>query len=97
MKVKLIINSMVLFAFTSAYANSDTPPPPELPFEAADGSSLTSYQNGEAGDLGAYDNSNNQVIVDPVTKQTTNQITPPTHFQPRQEGANEPLIQDKQL
>lgn len=96
MKVKLIINSMVLFAFTSAYANSDTPPPPELPFEAADGSSLISYQNGEAGDLGAYDNSINQVIVDPVTKQTTNQITPPTHFQPRQEGANEPLLQDQQ-
>lgn len=96
MKVKLIINSMVLIAFTSAYANSDTPPPSELPFEAADGSSLTSYQNGEAGDLGAYDNSNNQVIVDPVTKQTTNQITPPTHFQPRQEGANEPLLQDQQ-
>jgi conjugal transfer pilus assembly protein TraK len=94
MKVKLIINSMVLIAFTSAYANSDTPPPPELPFEAADGTSLTPYQNGEAGDLGAYDN--NHVIVDPVTQQTTNQITPPTHFQPRQEGAYEPLLQDKQ-
>ncbi len=98
MKVKLIINSMVLIAFTSAYANSDSPPPPELPFEAADGSSLTSYQNGEAGDLGAYDHSNNQVIVDPVAKQTMNQLTPPTHFQPRQEVevANEPLLQDQQ-
>lgn len=96
MKVKLIINSMVLIAFTSAYANSDTPPPPELPFEAADGSSLTSYQNGEAGDLGAYDNSNNQVIVDPVTKQTTNQITPLTHFQQRQKAPDEPLLQDQQ-
>lgn len=96
MKVKLIINSMVLIAFTTAYANSDTPPPPELPFEAADGSSLTSYQNGEAGDLGTYDNSNNQVIVDPVTKQTTNQITPLTHFQQRQKSPDEPLLQDQQ-
>ncbi|MCD2452138.1 MAG: type-F conjugative transfer system secretin TraK [Methylicorpusculum sp.] len=96
MKVKLIINSMAIIAFTTAYANSDSPPPPELPFEAADGSSLTSYQNGEADDLGAYDNSNNQVIVDPVFKQATNQITPPTHFQPRQGVPDEPLLQDQQ-
>lgn len=96
MKFKLIINSMVIIAFTSAYANNDTPPPPELPFEAADGSSLTSYQNGEAGDLGAYDNDKNQVILDPAAKQTAGQITPPTHFQPRQEVANEPLLQDQQ-
>lgn len=96
MKLKLMINSMMLIAFTSAYANNDTPPPPELPFEAADGSSLTSYQNGEAGDLGAYDNDKTQVIVDPVAQQATGQISPTMHFQPRQGAMDQPLLQDQQ-
>lgn len=96
MKFKLMLKSMMIIAFTSAYANNDTPPPPELPFEAADGTSLTSYQNGEAGDLGAYDNDKNQVIVDPATKQTAGQIAPPMHFEQRQEELDEPLLQDQQ-
>lgn len=96
MKFKLTIKAMVILAITSAYANNDTPPPPELPFEATDGSPLTSYQNGEAGDMGAYDNSDGQVIVDQGGKQSTNQITPPTHFQPRPRAQDEPLLQDQQ-
>jgi len=96
MKFKLMINSMMIIAFTSAYANNDTPPPPELPFEAADGSSLTSYQNGEAGDLGAYDNDKTQVIVDPVAQQATGQISPTMHFQPRPGALDQPLLQDQQ-
>lgn len=95
MKFKLMINSMMIIAFTSAYANNDTPPP-ELPFEAADGSSLTSYQNGEAGDLGAYDNDKTQVIVDPVAQQATGQISPTMHFQPRPGAMDQPLLQDQQ-
>ncbi|WP_027156646.1 TraK domain-containing protein [Methylobacter luteus] len=50
MQVKTLIFSMALA--TTALANDM---PPELPFQAQDGSSLTPYQDGEAGDLGVSD------------------------------------------
>lgn len=84
MRLKTMLLSM---AWASTVLANDLPP--ELPFQAMDGASLTPYQQGAAGDLGVIDN--NQVPnINPneMNGQVVNR-TPEANLQDQNQSATE--------
>lgn len=92
MRLKTVLISM---AWVSTALAGELPP--DLPFQAMDGTSLTPYQEGVAGDLGVSDNNQMSNAINPAINGQGENGTPEISQSDQNQMSTEPVLQQTQL